>query len=39
MAPDTLERAAPALKDSTLLRQQCYVNGEWSAPTMARRSR
>jgi succinate-semialdehyde dehydrogenase / glutarate-semialdehyde dehydrogenase len=29
MAPDTLERAAPALKDSTLLRQQCYVNGVW----------
>ena len=29
MAPDTLERAAPALKDPTLLRQQCYVNGTW----------
>ena len=29
MAPDTLERAAPALKDPTLLRQQCYVNGKW----------
>jgi len=29
MAPDTLERAAPALKDPTLLRQQCYVNGAW----------
>jgi len=29
MAPDTLERAVPALKDPTLLRQQCYVNGTW----------
>ena len=29
MAPDTLERASPALKDPTLLRQQCYVNGQW----------
>src|SRR5688500_10433970 len=29
MAPDTLERATPALKDPTLLRQQCYVNGQW----------
>ena len=29
MAPDTLERAPPALKDQALLRQQCYVNGEW----------
>src|SRR5687768_1127926 len=29
MAPDTLERVAPTLKDPTLLRQQCYVNGQW----------
>jgi succinate-semialdehyde dehydrogenase/glutarate-semialdehyde dehydrogenase len=29
MAPDTREPAAPVLKDATLLRQQCYVNGEW----------
>ncbi len=29
MAPDTLERATPALKDPTLLRQLCYVNGQW----------
>ena len=27
MAPDTLERAAPTLKDPTLLRQLCYVDG------------
>jgi succinate-semialdehyde dehydrogenase/glutarate-semialdehyde dehydrogenase len=31
MAPDTLERRAPlALKDSALLRQQCYIDGRWS---------
>ncbi|HVF65260.1 MAG TPA: NAD-dependent succinate-semialdehyde dehydrogenase [Casimicrobiaceae bacterium] len=30
MAPDTRERAVPALKDSSLLRQQCYVNGKWT---------
>jgi succinate-semialdehyde dehydrogenase/glutarate-semialdehyde dehydrogenase len=30
MAPDTLERATPALKDPTLLRQLCYVNGQWA---------
>jgi len=29
MAPDTLERAVPALKDPTLLRQQCHVDGGW----------
>ncbi|HVE48805.1 MAG TPA: NAD-dependent succinate-semialdehyde dehydrogenase [Casimicrobiaceae bacterium] len=29
MAPDTRESAAPALKDPTLLRQQCYLNGQW----------
>ena len=29
MAPDTRESAAPVLKDATLLRQQCYVNGKW----------
>jgi succinate-semialdehyde dehydrogenase/glutarate-semialdehyde dehydrogenase len=30
MAPDTLERRTPlALKDSALLRQQCYIDGRW----------
>ncbi len=29
MAPDTLERAQPALNDPSLLRQQCYVDGRW----------
>jgi len=29
MAPDTLERATPALKDPSLLRFQCYVDGKW----------
>src|SRR5437899_9488343 len=30
MPPDTLERRAPlALKDSALLRQQCYIDGRW----------
>ena len=29
MAPDTIERANLALKDPSLLRQQCYVDGEW----------
>src|SRR4029450_4525381 len=29
MAPDTLERATLALKDPTLLRMQCYVDGAW----------
>ena len=29
MAPDTLERSVPALKDPTLLRQHCYVDGAW----------
>ncbi len=29
MAPDTLERAVPSLKDPTLLRMQCYVDGTW----------
>jgi succinate-semialdehyde dehydrogenase/glutarate-semialdehyde dehydrogenase len=29
MPPDTIERAAPALKDSSLFRTQCYVDGRW----------
>jgi succinate-semialdehyde dehydrogenase/glutarate-semialdehyde dehydrogenase len=29
MAPDTIERANLALKDPSLLRQQCYVDGQW----------
>jgi succinate-semialdehyde dehydrogenase/glutarate-semialdehyde dehydrogenase len=29
MAPDTIERSPLALKDSTLLREQCYVDGRW----------
>src|SRR5690242_6746998 len=29
MPPDTLERPSIALKDSALLRQQCYVDGRW----------
>ena len=29
MAPDTIERNLPALKDPTLLRQQCLVDGRW----------
>jgi len=29
MAPDTLERSTPSLKDSALLRMQCYVDGAW----------
>jgi succinate-semialdehyde dehydrogenase/glutarate-semialdehyde dehydrogenase len=29
MAPDTLERSTLPLKDPTLLRQQCYVDGKW----------
>ena len=29
MAPDTLERSTPTLKDPALLRQQCYVDGRW----------
>jgi succinate-semialdehyde dehydrogenase/glutarate-semialdehyde dehydrogenase len=29
MAPDTLEREVPALKDPSLLRMQCYVDGAW----------
>ncbi len=29
MPPDTLERSIPPLKDPSLLRQQCYVNGQW----------
>ncbi len=31
MAPDTLERNLPTLKDPTLLRQQCHVDGAWVA--------
>src|SRR2546421_75709 len=31
MPPDTLERSAKlALKDSALLRQQCYIDGRWA---------
>jgi succinate-semialdehyde dehydrogenase/glutarate-semialdehyde dehydrogenase len=31
MAPDTRERPSPAaLKDATLLRQQCYIDGRWA---------
>jgi len=29
MPPDSLERSSIALKDSKLLRQQCYVDGHW----------
>src|SRR4051812_5701269 len=29
MAPDTIERATPALADNALLRMQCYVDGQW----------
>ena len=30
MVPDTIERRAPiALKDGALLRQQCYIDGQW----------
>jgi succinate-semialdehyde dehydrogenase/glutarate-semialdehyde dehydrogenase len=29
MAPDTLERSVPSLKDAGLLRMQCYVDGAW----------
>jgi succinate-semialdehyde dehydrogenase / glutarate-semialdehyde dehydrogenase len=29
MAPDTLERSLPQLKDPSLLRQQCYIDGKW----------
>jgi len=29
MAPDTLERVALPLKDASLLRTQCYVDGRW----------
>ncbi len=29
MAPDTLERSLPPLKDPSLLRQQCYFEGKW----------
>ncbi|MBS0320622.1 MAG: NAD-dependent succinate-semialdehyde dehydrogenase [Proteobacteria bacterium] len=29
MPPDTLERSVPALKDPSLLRQQCLVDGKW----------
>src|SRR5437762_2735155 len=30
MAPDSLERFTPSLKDPTLLRQQAYINGVWT---------
>ncbi|MEP7330158.1 MAG: NAD-dependent succinate-semialdehyde dehydrogenase [Betaproteobacteria bacterium] len=30
MPPDTLEHTIPALKDPSLLRMQCYVNGQWT---------
>jgi succinate-semialdehyde dehydrogenase/glutarate-semialdehyde dehydrogenase len=29
MAPDTIERDVPALKDPALLRMQCYIDGQW----------
>ena len=29
MAPDTLERFLPQLKDPSLLREQCYIDGNW----------
>jgi succinate-semialdehyde dehydrogenase/glutarate-semialdehyde dehydrogenase len=29
MAPDNLERSPISLKDPSLLRQQCYVDGKW----------
>ena len=29
MPPDTLDRSIPQLKDPALLRQQCYVAGQW----------
>ena len=29
MAPDTIELSPIALKDPSLLRQQCYVDGKW----------
>jgi len=29
MAPDTIERSPIGLKDPSLLRQQCYVDGKW----------
>ncbi|MEO8537175.1 MAG: NAD-dependent succinate-semialdehyde dehydrogenase [Betaproteobacteria bacterium] len=29
MPPDTIERSQPALKDPSLLRQLCHVDGQW----------
>jgi succinate-semialdehyde dehydrogenase / glutarate-semialdehyde dehydrogenase len=29
MAPDTIDRSSLALEDSSLLRQQCYVDSQW----------
>jgi succinate-semialdehyde dehydrogenase/glutarate-semialdehyde dehydrogenase len=29
MPPDTLDRSVPPLKDPALLRQQCYIAGQW----------
>ena len=29
MSPDTFDRSVPVLKDPSLLRQQCYINGLW----------
>ena len=29
MAPDTIERSPLVIEDSSLLRQQCYVDGQW----------
>ncbi|CAG0952854.1 succinate-semialdehyde dehydrogenase / glutarate-semialdehyde dehydrogenase [Burkholderiales bacterium] len=29
MAPDTIDRKAPALRDPALMRQQCHVDGRW----------
>src|SRR5690348_10992795 len=31
MAPDTIERSPLTLKDPSLLRQQCYVDGRWTS--------
>jgi succinate-semialdehyde dehydrogenase/glutarate-semialdehyde dehydrogenase len=29
MPPDSLDRSAPSLRDPSLLRQQCYIDGQW----------
>jgi len=30
MPPDTIERSPLTLRDPSLLRQQCYVDGHWT---------